>query len=414
MKSIYFTSSLFLFSMLASAQIVNVSNATELQNALNAATPGQTIQLASGVYNKSGGFTINAGVNGSAQNPITVKGNKNTIISSNSTATGNGLWLKGNSYWILDGFTVYKSKKAIMLDNSHHCEIKNITVNYIGDEGIHLRTYSSYNLVENCYVDSVGIVSASSGTAEAIYVGSSVNNWGTYTGGNPDTSNYNIINANTFGDNIPSENIDVKEGTIGGTISNNIFNGKGLNGINSGDSWLDMKGSYYNIECNSGNTTLKEGLQTHILIAGGGDYNTFSNNWSEGFSNAYYGINIQTSGGAGTATHNIVCDNNTVKPGSKGLTNVSTQTCTTNNCLSTNVTQLQNNKLQLYPNPATNFIEIKSTENLGDYFIIDVFGKIVLQGSQIGNSATINTANLASGLYIYKNNAQQNIKFIIE
>jgi len=37
-----------------------------------------------------------------------------------------------------------------------------------------------------------------------------------------------------------------------------------------------------------------------------------------------------------------------------------------------------------------------------------------LQGSQIGNSATINTANLASGLYIYKNNAQQNIKFIIE
>ena len=120
MKSIYFTSSLFLFSMLASAQIVNVSNATELQNALNAATPGQTIQLASGVYNKSGGFTINAGVNGSAQNPITVKGNKNTIISSNSTATGNGLWLKGNSYWILDGFTVYKSKKAIMLDNSHH------------------------------------------------------------------------------------------------------------------------------------------------------------------------------------------------------------------------------------------------------------------------------------------------------
>jgi len=70
--------------------------------------------------------------------------------------------------------------------------------------------------------------------------------------------------------------------------------------------------------------------------------------------------------------------------------------------------------VQLYPNPATNFIEIKSTENLGDYFIIDVFGKIVLQGSQIGNSATINTANLASGLYIYKNNAQQNIKFIIE
>ncbi len=414
MKSVYFTSFLLLFSLLANAQIVNVSNATELQNALNAAAPGQTITLANGTYSKSGGCTINAGVNGTAQSPITIKGNNNTIISSNSTATGNGIWLKGNSYWILDGFTVYKSKKAIMLDSSFHCTVKNITVNYIGDEGIHLRKYSSYNLVENCYVDSVGIVSGPAGTAEGIYVGSANGNWINYTYGNPDTCNYNIINANSFGDNIPSENIDIKEGTKGGTISNNIFNGKGLNGANYADSWLDMKGSYYTIECNSGTTTLTDAYQTHVQIIGSGDYNTFTNNSSEAFSSNNYGINIQTSSGGKTALNNIVCNNNTVKPGSKGLTNISTTTCATNNCLSTNISSINYNILQLYPNPAANYIEIISTENIGQHSITDMFGKEVLQGNTNANATTIDIGNLSSGLYFYRNSSQQNIKFIKE
>lgn len=413
MKSIYFIYFLMAIPLCINAQTINVSNATELQNALDAAMPGQTIVLANGVYSKSGGFTVNVGKNGTAQNPITLKGNSNTIITSNSTATGYGLWLKGNNYWILDGFTVYKSKKAIMLDSSFHCTVKNINVNYIGDEGIHLRKYSSYNLVENCYVDSVGIVSAASGTAEGIYVGTSQNNWGNYTNGNPDTCNYNIINANSFGDHIPSENIDVKEGTKGGTISNNIFNGKGLNGINSGDSWLDMKGTYYTIECNTGNTTLKDGLQTHIIIAGEGDYNTFINNTTEAFSTTYYGINVQTSGIAGTATHNVVCDNNTVKPGAKGLSNVSTQACNNNNCLSTSISEIQY-KVLVYPNPANNYIEVISNDNSNSYFIIDAYGKIVLQGTTSTNATTIDISKLASGIYFYLNSAQQSIKFIKE
>ena len=395
------------------AQIVNVSSATELQNALDAASAGQTIVLADGIYSKSGGFTINAGKNGSAQNPITLKGNANAIITSNSTTTGYGLWLKGNSYWVLDGFTVYKSKKGIMLDSSFHCTVKNITVNYIGDEGIHLRKYSSYNLVENCYVDSMGIVSGASGSAEGIYVGSSQNNWGNYTGGNPDTCNYNIINANSFGDNIPSENIDVKEGTKGGTISNNIFNGKGLNGVNSGDSWLDMKGNYYTIECNTGSTTLKDGLQTHIIIAGAGDYNTFINNSTEAFSNAYYGINVQTSGNAGTATHNVVCNNNTVKSGAKGLSNVSTQACNANSCLTTSIAELQK-EIMVYPNPASNFIEIKTSENINTYSIVDAYGKVVMQGAANSNTHNIDISKLSSGIYFYLNSAQQSTKFIKE
>jgi len=379
------------------AQTVNVNNSTELQNALNNAQPGQTIVLANGVYNKSGGFSINANVNGTAQNPITLLGNANTIISANSTATGYGFWLKGNNYWILDGFTVYNSKKGVMLDNSHHNVVRNITVKYIGDEAIHLRTYSSYNTVQNCYIDSVGIVSGPSGTAEGIYVGSANSNWVNYTGGNPDTCNYNIIDGNSFGDNIPSENIDVKEGTSHGSIINNIFNGKGLNGVNSGDSWLDMKGNYYTISCNSGTTTLKDGLQSHIVYAGWGDYNIFYENSTEAFSNAYYGINIQTSGSAGTATHNIVCNSNTVKAGAKGLSNVSTQSCN-ETCINTAVQNIyEENYFYVYPNPANDAIQIKTNMNNTPYIIRDLSGKIIQQGI-ISNSIDISI--LDNGMYL--------------
>jgi hypothetical protein len=123
---------------------------------------------------------------------------------------------------------------------------------------------------------------------------------------------------------------------------------------------------------------------------------------------------VQTSGGAGTATHNVVCDNNTVKPGSKGLTNISATTCVTNNCLSTSASELHNIHVQLYPNPSVDFIEIKSDENIGKFVIVDLLGKIILQGNQNGNSVTIDVSNLESGLYFYQNSAQQTMKFIKE
>ena len=391
------------------AQTINVSNSTELQNALNNAQAGQTIVLANGVYSQSGGFTVNANINGSAQNPITLIGNANTIISAGTTVTGYGFWLKGNDYWILDGFTIYNSKKGIMLDNSNHNIVRNIKVKYIGDEGIHLRTYSSYNTVQNCYIDSVGIVSGPAGTAEGIYVGSSNNNWISYTGGAPDTCNYNIIDGNSFGDVIPSENIDVKEGTSHGTIINNVFNGKGLNGINSGDSWIDMKGNYYIIAFNSGSTTLKDGLQSHVVYAGWGDYNKFYNNSTEAFSNAYYGINIQTSGNAGTASHNIVCDNNNVKTGAKSLTNISTQSCS-DNCIRTSITKTNiSNSLYSFPNPADDLIILKCGSNC-DYLIMDLTGQIIQKGKTSGE---INISEMNSGIYlIYLPNSNEYLKLV--
>ncbi|HSY61994.1 MAG TPA: hypothetical protein VK796_08970, partial [Cytophaga sp.] len=264
--------SLFIVSsFILQAQTINVSTAIQLQNALNTATAGQTILLADGLYSKSGGFIIPANINGTSSNPITLKGSVRAIITANSLSSGYGLGLRGNNYWIIDGFTISNSAKGIVLDSSHHNAIKNIHVNKIGDEGIHLRAYSSFNNIDNCFIDSTG--QTSPGFGEAIYIGSAVSNWPTYSKGNADTCNYNSVTNNSFGDHVSSENIDIKEGTTGGRIALNTFNGAGLNNQNSADSWIDVKGNYYTIECNTGSNTIADGFQTHILVAGWGDYN---------------------------------------------------------------------------------------------------------------------------------------------
>jgi hypothetical protein len=390
----------FLVSFRAHTQTVNVNTSAQLQTAINAATPGQTIVLADGVYIRSGGFYVNAGINGTVTQPITILGNANTIVSSNNLNTGYGFALKGNNYWILQGFTIYNSKKGIVLDNSHHNDIKNIKVNKIGDEGIHLRTYSSFNTVEGCFVDSTGIVST--GTGEGLYVGSATSNWSTYTGGSPDTCNYNVLTNNSFGAHIVSENIDVKEGTSHGTISYNTFNGAGLNGQNYADSWLDMKGNYYSVACNTGANTIADGLQTHINYAGFGDYNTFSGN-DLTVGSTGYGINVAISSSNGTATHNVVCSNNTVSAGAVGLTNVTTQACS-GTCLVTSVESSSTALLySLSPNPANDRIIVTLPNNniAMSYVITDVLGHVKKSGSVDSQSALIDIHDLRHGVYVF-------------
>ena len=398
----------------AEAQIVNVSTATELQNALNAATPGQTIVLAPGTYSRSGGFFVGPGIHGTAQNPTTVQGNGATI-TSNNIGNGYGFALQGNNYWILSDFKIWKSMKALVIDNSNHNVLSNINVSYIGQEGIHVRKFSSYNLVENCYVDSVGITSAAQGTAEAIYLGSSKNNWLSITGNanTPDTCNYNTVTGCSFGDNVPSENIDIKEGTTGGIITNNAFNGKGLNGINSGDSWVDVKGNNYKVDCNSGANTYNstgDGIQTHILYTGFGNYNSFANNTFT-LGSAGLGINVQTSGSQGSALNNIVCNTNSVTGGT-GVSNANTQSCSAS-CISTSMKNADTKKsIDVYPNPASQSIQINTNSAFTNYYIVDILGKVVTKGS-VNKNNNIDISALENGLYfITESSTGLSTKFI--
>lgn len=306
---------------------VYVNTATALQSALNNAVAGQTIVIEDGYYERSGGFYAVAGIHGTTANPIKVIGSRNVILSTGNIASGYGFSLKGNNHWIIKGFSIRVCKDGVMLDQSKYITIDSLDVRNNGNSGIHLRTHTSYSVVKNCFIDSAGMENPSFG--EGIYIGSAYSNWCTYTNCDPDTSNYNQVLNNVFGSAIAAENVDIKEGTRGGLVKGNSFNGAGLQNMNGGDSWIDVKGNYYVIDSNIGSNTILDGFQTHIQQPGGyGNYNRFSNNVIN-MNASGYGIKVQTSNTNGTAYGNEVCNNNTLAGSSAGLTNVTAVNCTT-------------------------------------------------------------------------------------
>ena len=305
----------FAFFQPEKSNTIKVFTAEDLQTALNNATPGTTIELGENIF--IGKFVVKPGINGTAQKPIVLTGTKNSILQTKESNSGYALWLQGNQYWQIKNLTIQNSKKALVLDNCKFNTIENLIVNNIGEEAIHFRTHSSFNTLKNSVVTNTGLLSPAYG--EACYLGTAISNWDKISNGKPDTSNYNIIEGNTFGPNVAAEGVDVKEGTIGNIIRNNIFYGKGQLGVNGGDSWMDVKGSYTIIENNKGYDALVDGFQVHIKGDGFGENNVFINNYCEVNSKGM-GFYIQKKGES--ANGNIVYENNVVKNAEKGVTNI--------------------------------------------------------------------------------------------
>ncbi len=417
------------FTFLTQAQVINVHTSNELQSALNNAQAGHVITLDANttysiatctncITNNGSGFKVPAGIHGTATNPIKLKGVRSSVIASGDINSKYGLHLQGNNYWVIEGFTVMTSSKCIMLDSSSHNIINDLKVIRSGYEALHLRKFSCYNTVSNCYFDSTGLnaSAASSGYAEAVYVGTANSNWQQYSNSKIDTCDYNIITKNTFGGNIKSENIDIKEGTKWGVISKNTFNGLGCNGANSADSYLDMKGDFYIIECNSGGNNgpnILDGLQTHInkiTTKNGtvynrnfGDYNTFRGNTVDMTGTAGYAINVASYSGL---VHNSVCTNNVAVNAALGLTNITTSTCPTVVCNVTTGTANQHSIINssIAPNPFSEQLVITTTAQttMQKIELIDLNGNILLSNEVYTNELLLSTSAISTGIYVLK------------
>lgn len=300
--------------------IIHVSTAAELKTALQKAKPLDEIVMADGVY--KGKFVIEATADGVAGKPIILRGSRNAILDAENINTGYVLHLQAD-YWIIKGFTITNGLKGIMTDGANRNVIDGVKVHNIGEEGIHLRRFSSFNTIQNTDISDVGLKTPDYG--EGIYIGSAKNNWATYTNGTPDLCDSNKILNNKIGPNITAECIDIKEGTTAGIIRGNSFDATGITGANSGDSWIDVKGNYYLIENNTGTnpggSIFKDGYQVHVAVQGWGNYNEFKNNTST-VNAAGYGFNIQLSGSNGTTTGNKVYSNNSVTGASGGVSNI--------------------------------------------------------------------------------------------
>ncbi|HEV2345316.1 MAG TPA: carbohydrate binding domain-containing protein [Actinocrinis sp.] len=296
----------------SSGTTVDVSTGSQLSQALKSVVPGETIRLAAGTY--SGQY--NATISGTAGSPITLTGPSTAVITGSSVDSAYGVHLQA-SYWILRGFSVTTFQKGVVVDGGAHDTIDGLTVYDIGDEAIHLRAFSSNDIVENCHVHDTGKYQA--GYGEGIYIGSAQSNWGTYSGGQPDTSNNDVVQNNTLGPNITAENIDIKEGTTGGLVQGNSFDATGEAGANSAVAWVDVKGNGYQVNGNTGVNAYQQGILVEQLYTGFGCGNTFKGNTLDLGSAPGYGFDIKDQT-ACTSNPNVVYASNNVTGGAGAST----------------------------------------------------------------------------------------------
>ncbi|MBB5855325.1 hypothetical protein ACFQ05_40530 [Amycolatopsis umgeniensis] len=298
----------------AQAATVRVGTSEQLTAALASVTPGTIIELAANTT-FSGNFK--AAKSGTSGSRITLKGPRSTVIKASA---GRTLELTG-SYWNLTGFTLTGGQKGLMATGVKNTVVDSIKVAAVGHEGIHFQYTSTDNVVKNSEVTDTGREYA--GYGEGIYFGSAKGNW---PGGTPDRSDRNKALNNKIGPNVRAESIDIKEGTTGGELRGNVFDGAGQSGEHFADSWVDMKGNNYVVADNRGNKVFVHdatygGFEVHVQLDGWGRDNTFSGNTADvrsSYANGFYLVKA--------ATGNKICASNKVTGAGKGFANVAATT----------------------------------------------------------------------------------------
>ncbi|MBO2449069.1 right-handed parallel beta-helix repeat-containing protein [Actinomadura barringtoniae] len=272
-----------------------VTDAKSLEQAVNGAKPGDVIKMNAGTY--SGKFVAQA--SGTAQQPIFLCGDQGAIIDGGGPKKGYAFHLNKANFWRLIGFTVQNSQKGVMADTSNGSIIQGLTVHDIGDEAIHLRNFSTGNTVQYNKIYNTGLRREKFG--EGVYLGTAQSNWKKFSGGRIDNSDNNVVRGNVI--RATAEAIDIKEGTTGGKIIGNVFDGSVTGGDKHNDSWVDVKGNNYVLEGNKGTKTPADGFQVHKILDGWGKGNVFRGNTIDLAGGKGVGIN-DTVGG-----NTIACDN---------------------------------------------------------------------------------------------------------
>ncbi|MFD9390192.1 hypothetical protein ACFWBB_05470 [Streptomyces sp. NPDC060000] len=277
------------------ASAIKVSNAATLEQALAQAQPGDSISLANGTY--VGNFTAEA--SGTEAKPIFLCGGSGAVIDGGGTDDGYAFHLNHVAYWRLVGFTVRDAQKGVMADGVVGTVIQGLTVEQIGDEAIHLRDFSSDNMVRGNTVRTTGLRREKYG--EGIYIGTAKSNWCTVSNCKTDTSDRNVVLGNHISDTT-AESIDIKEGTSDGKVMDNTFDGSKLSGSHNNDSWVDVKGNGWLLQGNTGSHSPQDGFQTHQIVNGWGTGNTFRGNTAN-VDGPGYGFHLTSDG------NKVTCDN---------------------------------------------------------------------------------------------------------
>ncbi len=287
-------------------RISTVTTAGGLSRELRSARPDDEIVLSPGIYR--GDFTDTRA--GTATQPIVICGPSSAVLDGGTLDHGYTLYLDGADYTTVEGITVEHGLKGIMADYWDHGTIDDVTVVNIGQEGIHLRRFSSYDVIEHSRVSHTGLSSASNSIhyGIGIYVGSAYENWPRYTGGAPDRCDYDTIIDNSIS-YTAAKSVDIKEGTTGGKLIGNYFNGTGIVPPEGAEAWVDVKGNDWLISDNSGIHSPRDGFEVHVKYPGWGRDNVFTGNHVD-LDHRGFGFNVADSGTDTT----VSCTNVVVGP----------------------------------------------------------------------------------------------------
>jgi hypothetical protein len=285
-----------------------VSDAGELQDALDDAGPGSVIVLADGEY--AGAFTAEAA--GTRAEPVTLCGSRDARLVGRSIDEGYTLHLDGASYWRVEGFSVEGGQKGVMLDDASHNELRDLRITGTGDEALHLRTGSSDNLVTGVEIRRTGLREPEYG--EGIYVGTAESNWCDLTDCEPDRSDDNRIVGNDVRQT-SAEAVDLKEGTTGGELRDNVLHG----GTGAVDSVVDVKGNDWVVRDNELVSEGPDAISVHVILEGWGEGNRFVGN---SFQLARPGYAVHLVGAAEGADNVVGCSQPMAPSGVGEISNV--------------------------------------------------------------------------------------------
>ena len=305
-------------SDIAHSRVVSVSSSAELHSALSGARPGDLIQMADGTYGDGHEFKVT--VAGTQAQPIALCGSANAVINGGTLTNITGVRATGANYWTFSGFTITNALFGFFGDGSSHMVLEGLTIHAIGQEAMEIAAFSKYNVIRGNRIYDTGRTVAEYG--EGIYIGSSYDKWCNLTGCAPDASDSTLIEGNTIGPDVRAEHVDVKEGSTGGEIRNNTFDGRGLIESQNGwpTSWVIIQGNGYHIDNNTGTNTIASGYRVIVHYQGNGMDNIFSGNTAN-VGGASYGFAIETP----ASNDNVVRCNNVVVGASRGFANVACQ-----------------------------------------------------------------------------------------
>jgi hypothetical protein len=270
----------------------------DLQQAVDAAGPGDTVRIGPGTY--AGGFhTVRSGT---AARPIRIVGDGARVVPG--SRTGRLIEIR-DDYVEVSGFEVIGGTAGIRIEGGRHVRILHNVVRDALGECIRVTHQSSFNEVAFNTVRDCGRrnfdLMADRKNGEGVYVGTAPEQ------GGPDRSDGNWIHDNTI--TTPAECVDVKEFSSGTLVEHNTCAG----GRDPDGAGLSGRGDHVTFR---GNTVIG-GRGAGIRL--GGDHR------NQGVHAIVTGNRVESPRGYGVKVmrwpQDVICGNGLFDPG-RGASNV--------------------------------------------------------------------------------------------